>query len=278
MLIFNVTECLSLIMGIDMNFMEKIAFGLLGFVAFTYAGGAASFVAKKSNTGEFPYSETTQQAFIRECSENANKWVCGCVLARLQGSYSEKEYLKHDADLQKGREDYDFVSFLSKSVEECDEEFETEALRITEEEAKAYIDNWIKTVKRKDAVKNCPSEMKVFYGKKEAEKVCGCVYDRMAKDKKRFAQVIMEEGYPDDNDKWGLDYVVECVPDKFTPEMEKNFIKLMNEHGIPKSMSQCILKSLKKEYSLKSFVASAKENMDLFTLIFTMLATKCLVE
>ena len=61
MLIFNMTECLSLIMGIDMNFIEKIAFGLLGFVTFTYAGGAASFVAKKSNTGEFPYSETTQQ-------------------------------------------------------------------------------------------------------------------------------------------------------------------------------------------------------------------------
>lgn len=32
----------------------------------------------------------------------------------------------------------------------------------------------------------------------------------------------MEEGYPDDKEKWGLDYLVECVPDKFTPEMEKN--------------------------------------------------------
>ena len=33
MLIFNVTESLSLIIGADMSFMEKIAFGLLGFVA-----------------------------------------------------------------------------------------------------------------------------------------------------------------------------------------------------------------------------------------------------
>ena len=278
MLIFNVTESLSLIIGADMSFMEKIAFGLLGFVAFTYAGGAASFVAKKSNTGEFPYSETTQQEFMKDCSENANEWVCGCVLARLQGSYSEKEYLKLDASLQKGHEDYDFVSFLSNSVEECDGVYEAMASLITEEEAMAYIDNWFKTVKRKDAIKNCPSEMKDFYGKKEAEKVCGCVYDRMAKDKNRLAQVIMEEGYPDDKEKWGLDYLVECVPDKFTPEMEKNFIKFMNERGIPRSSSQCILKSLKKEYSLKSFIASAKENMDLFTLIFTRLATKCLVE
>ena len=261
-----------------MSFTKNIVFELLGFAAVAYAGGAAAFVAKKSNTGEFPYSEATQQAFIKDCSENANEWVCGCVLARLQGSYSEKEYLKLDADLQKGYEDYDFMSFLSKSVEECDSEYEEAASQITEEDAKAYVDNWMKTVKRKDAINNCPSKMKDFYGKKEAEKVCGCVYDHMAKDKNRFAKVIVEKGYPDDNDMWGLDYVVECIPDKFTPEMEKNLVKFMNQNGVPKSISQCILKSLKKEFSLKSFVASAKENMDLLTITFTKLATKCLVE
>lgn len=261
-----------------MSFMKKAVFGLLGLAVVAYAGGAAAFVAKNSNTGEFPYSEATQQAFIKDCSENASEWVCGCVLAKLQGSYSEKEYLKLDVELQKGNEDYDFVSFLSKSVNECDEEYEIAASQITEEDAKAYVDNWMKSVKRKDFVKNCPSEMKEFYGKKDAEKVCGCFYDRMVKDKERFARVVMEEGYPDDKDKWGLDYTIECIPDKFTPEMEKNLIKIMNQHGVPKSISQCILKSLKKEYTIKSFVASAKENMDLFTAIFTMLASKCLVE
>jgi hypothetical protein len=170
------------------------------------------------------------------------------------------------------------MSFLSKSVEECDEEYEAAASQITEEEAKAYVDNWMKTVKRKDFVKNCPSEMKEFYGKKEAEKVCGCFYDRLIKDKERFAQVVIEEGYPEDKKMWGLDYIVECVPDKFTPEMEKNLVKFMNQNGVPKSISQCILKSLKKEFSLKSFVASAKDNMDLLTITFTKLATKCLVE
>jgi len=261
-----------------MSFVKKAILGLLGFAVITYAGGAAAFVAKKSSTGEFSYSEATQQSFMMDCSENANKWVCECVLVKIQSSYSEKEYLKLDAALQKGNEDYDFVSFLSKSVNECDEDYEVAASRITEEEAMAYVDKWKKTVKRKDAVNSCPSKMKEFYGKKEAERVCGCVYDRMAKDKNRFARVIMEEGYPDDNDNWGLDYTIECIPDKFTPEMEKNLIKIMNQHGVPKSISQCILKSLKKEYTIKSFVASAKENMDLFTAIFTMLASKCFIE
>ena len=46
-----------------------------------------------------------------------------------------------------------------------------------------------------DFVKNCPSEMKEFYGKKEAEKVCGCFYDRLIKDKERFAQYCRTTGY-----------------------------------------------------------------------------------
>lgn len=115
-------------------------------------------------------------------------------------------------------------------------------------------------------------------GKKKRKKFVDAFYDRVIKDKNRFAQVIIEEGYPEDKKMWGLDYVVECVPDKFTPEMEKNLVKYMNQNGVPKSISQCILKSLKKEFSLKSFVASVKENMDLLTITFTKLAAKCLVE
>jgi hypothetical protein len=66
-----------------MSFVKKAILELLGFAVIAYAGGAAAFVAKKSNTGEFPYSEATQQAFIKDCSENASEWVCGCVLAKL---------------------------------------------------------------------------------------------------------------------------------------------------------------------------------------------------
>lgn len=255
-----------------------LLFALLLAAIDAVAGGAASYVAKKSNTGEFAFSESTRQAFLKECSENANEWVCECVLGRLQRSYSEKEYLKLDASLQKGFEDYDFISFLSTAVAACDDEYESLASLITEKDAREYVDNWVKTVKKKDFVSRCPVEMQSFYGKKEAEKVCGCFYDHIVKDKNRFVNVVMEDGYPDDNDRWGMDYVVECVPDKFTPEMEKNFIKIMNQHGLPKSVGQCILKAFKKEYSLKSLVASAQKGEDYFALIFAMLASKCVVE
>lgn len=261
-----------------MRNVKLLLIGLLFAAAYAMAGGAASFVAKKSNTGEFAFSEATRQAFLKDCSENANEWVCGCVLGRLQGSYSEKEYLKLDDDLQNGYGDYNFTSFLSDAVNACDKEYEEASSAITEEEAKTYVDNWVKSVKKKDFISGCPIEMQSFYGKKDAEKICGCMYDRLVKNKKRFAEVIMEEGYPSDDKTWGLNLVVECVPDKFTPEMEKNFLKLMNQYGLPKSMGQCILKEFKKEYSLKSFVASAKNSLEMIPLIFTMLASKCVVE
>ena len=261
-----------------MRNVKLLLIGLLVAAAYAVAGGTASFVAKKSKTGEFAFSEPTRQAFLKDCSTNANESVCECVLGRLQGSYGEKEYLNLDVELQHGYENYDFTEFLSKAVAACDEEYEAAASRISEEDAKVFVEKWVKTVKKKDFVSECPLEANAFYGKKDAEKICGCIYDRLTKDKKRFEQVIMDEGYPDDVERWGVDYIVDCVPDKLSPEMEKNFVKYMNQNGVPKTLAQCILKTFKKEYSLKSFIASAKNNEDLFTLVFTLLASKCLVE
>ena len=258
--------------------MKNIIFGLLGFAAIAYAGGAAAFVAKKSNTGEFPYSEATQQAFIKDCSENANEWVCGCVLARLQGSYSEKEYLKLDADLQKGHEDYNFMSFLSKSVEECDEEYEAAASQITEEDAKAYVDTLLKNLKKNDYLLECSADFLDIHGKKGANKICGCVYNHIVKDKSRLVQVVLKDGFPGSNDEWGMDYVLECLPDKFTPEIEKNLIEFMNQKGLPKSIGQCMLNVIKKEYSLKAFAIAAKKEKDKLLSVFMLKASQCLVE
>ena len=261
-----------------MRNVKLLLIGLLFAAAYAVAGGAASFVAKKSNTGEFAYTEATQQAFLKDCSENANEWVCGCVLGRLQGSYSEKEYLRLDAEMQRGGQDYNFTQFLSDAVTACDEEYEEESSVITEEEARAYVDKWVKTTKRRDVVDEIPPQLMEAFGKNTARKIRGCVYDNIVKDRERFVQTVMEEGYPEDNKMWGINYALDCIPEKFTPEIEKAFIKLLNERGIPKSISQCIMKSIKKEYTMKSIFAGMIADKELFVAMFTMYATKCAVE
>ncbi len=123
MLIFNVTESLSLIIGADMSLMEKIAFGLLGFVAFTYAGGAASVVAQKSKTKGFSYSYETEKIFMNECSQSANQRVCRCVFGKIKQQYSETDYWKLENDLRKNVDHPEYISYLTKAVEQCDAEY-----------------------------------------------------------------------------------------------------------------------------------------------------------
>lgn len=261
--------------------MKKFAFLLsilLSAGTLFAAGGAAAIVAKKSNTGVFPFSEATQQNFMRDCSNNAHEQVCGCVLGKLQKTYSEADYLRLDASLRKGNREYKFESFITVAVEECDAEFEKFPSKITEKEARAYVDTLLKNrVKKADYVSNCSSGMKDFYGDKTSKKICGCAYDKVFADTLRLVQTVMNEGYPDDNDSWGFDYIVECAPEKITPEIEKSMIKSLNQHGIPMSTSKCIVNAIKQEYSFKSLVEIYRNNKDqVFAAAFMIMGAKCL--
>ena len=239
------------------------------------AGGAASLVAKKSETRNFAYSQATRQNFIRDCSESASEQVCGCVLDKLQREYSEKEYLKLDASLQKGYDNVSFVDFISSAVEVCDGEYASSMPMVSEEEAKAYADWVLKDFSKKEYLPVCNEGYKNFYGEKFANKVCTCMFDRMFGDKATFVNIIMTEGYPDDNPHWGLDYTMECIPEKMTPEIEMNFINHLNQSGIPKSTSKCVVDFLKKEYSLRALVLAATNDPQGFMTFFITGASRC---
>ena len=256
----------------------KSAFFLLFIASITiYAGGTASLVAKKSNTKGYSYSNSTRLTFIRECSENANQDICYCVLNKIQQQYSEKQYLKLDADLRKNIKHNDFISFISSAADDCDTEYiinnidenalnvflnENKSLKLTEEEANEYVNTFLKDVSKKTFVSNCTSAAKDFYGEKTASKTCSCAYDHIVADIPRFTQMLMLNGYPDgtDTSNWGKEYMYECAPEKFTPEMKKRFIQIMNQKGVPQSISTCMINVFDKEYSVQAFIAAAEKN------------------
>ena len=106
----------------------KFTFILLFITSITiYAGGTASLVAKKSSTKGYSYSISTRLTFIQECIEEANQDICFCVLDKIQQQYSEKQYLKLDADLRKKINHSDFVTFISEAANTCDEEYALQA-------------------------------------------------------------------------------------------------------------------------------------------------------
>ena len=91
-----------------MRNLKIILLGMLVAVACVQAGGSASVVAKKSKAKGFTYSFETRERFVGEC--------------KIQQQYSEVDYWRLENDLRKNIDHPNYIAYLTKSVEECDQE------------------------------------------------------------------------------------------------------------------------------------------------------------
>ena len=251
-----------------MRYSRKLFFVLLALVALVHAAD---------------YSQATRSFFLKDCTREASEKECLCVLEQLQGKYSEKVYLAHNADMQEGNGNVEFVSFMMSAAMSCvmANEDVGDALdgvpgELSDDDMKLLFSAIKKDLPKKDFVKGCAPEAKAVFGEKMANSVCGCAYDRVVGDFDRFAKMVKEEGAPGASNTWGADYIVECTPEGYSPDVEKNLLKLLNENGVPKSVGQCFLKTLEKEYTLRALVAASVKNSEAFQMIIMGLAMKCM--
>lgn len=250
----------------------------LTFSIASFAGGAASLVGKKAASSERVFSPATQFDFIKECNQNADAELCSCVLDKLQQNYSEDEYLKLDADLRNNKSRPKFTAFINSAVDECSKESPEEATAsgVSEKEAKEYVENYFKGTSKEDFVSYCNTNISTILGPKAAQKTCKCSYDHMMANKAKFVQMVMDYGIPGDDDtRWGAENLSACAPEKFTPEIEQNLIAFLNQNSVPLSYSKCIVKVLKKEYTLKSFILSGLRNKAELLSIMSPLLVQC---
>lgn len=263
------------------------------FSAFVFADGAASLVGKSSKVKSYTYSPILKFEFMNDCSENANRDVCECVLDKLQLRYSEETYQKLDSDLRRGMEHPDFVKYISDASTECDlavkspeteppaesdfsQDLPAPAVGVSEAEATEFVNNFKKNFPKKNFVKECVETTSKFFGTAALQKSCGCAYDKMLSDKPRFIDMVMRQGYPGQNSSWGAEFKLDCLPEKFTPEIEKNMVNFLNEVGIPLSAAKCIIATTKKEYSLKSFAKAVFNSQESMAAMLMMGSLKCL--
>lgn len=251
-----------------MHYFRNIFLGLLAFAAMAQTAD---------------YSLATRSSFLKDCTREASEKECLCVLDQLQGKYSEKVYLAHNADMQEGNGDMEFISFMMSAATGCvlASEDMGEALaegsgELSDDDMKLLFSAIKKDLPKKDFVKGCAPEAKAVFGEKMANSVCGCAYDRVVGDFDRFAKMVKEEGAPGASNAWGADYIIECTPEGYSPDVEKNLLKLLNENGVPKSVGQCFLKTLEKEYTLRALVAASVKNSEAFQMIIMGLAMKCI--
>lgn len=263
------------------------------FSAFVFADGAASLVGKSSKVKNYTYSPILKFEFMNDCSENANRDVCECVLDKLQLRYSEETYQKLDSNLRRGMEHPDFVKYISDASTECDlavkspeteppaesdfsQDLPAPAVGVSEAEATEFVNNFKKNFPKKNFVKECVETTSKFFGPAALQKSCGCAYDKMLSDKPRFIDMVMRQGYPGQNSSWGAEFKLDCLPEKFTPEIEKNMVNFLNEVGIPLSAAKCIIATTKKEYSLKSFAKAVFNSQESMAAMLMMGSLKCL--
>lgn len=229
------------------------------------------------------YSQSTRKAFMQDCTQGANEKECLCVLDKMQNQYSEKVYLNYYAGMRKGTGDADFITFMVSAATGCvltsgdgGELFNGASTELSDEEIKLLFNTIKQQMPKKDFVQGCAPEAKDVVGDRMAREVCGCAYDRMVADYDSFVKMVKEEGMPGASDTWGVDFVIDCVPENFTPDVEQNLIKYLNHEGIPLSTSQCLLNVLKKEYTLRAFMAASVKNSESFQMILMGLAAKCM--
>lgn len=83
--------------------------------------------------------------------------------------------------------------------------------------------------------------------------------------------MIMEKGYQN----WSDEYMIECAPEEYTPHTIQFFVNTLNGSGIPKSVAQCMINVLKKEYSFKSFITANFERSTAYNLMINTAYSKC---
>lgn len=255
-----------------------LLFVLLTAAIFAQAGGIAELVAQRSSSVGFSYQEGIQLSFLHNCSINANEQICKCVLNHLQRKYSENEYRKIDSDLRDGIENKTFTSFILNAADECNMQFGNAIPTISEDEAKAYVDSILHLVTRKEFVEDCTPGFTNILDKKSAAKVCGCIHNNINKDPSHLVDAVIKNGYQIETNFWVVDYMMDCLPNKITPEMRRNLVKFLNEKGVSKSISECAVNSFAKEYSLQAFIKITLTNPETFSTIFKGMVSKCAME
>ena len=248
----------------------------------------ASIMANAQNRG---YSAPTRDKFLKSCKEGVEAPICDCVLKKLEAKYDEATFNKYESELAKGKEDAAYVNFIVQSTTDCGEALDAASAAQNQGSASAGLglapeDLMIfkailqSPMFKDNFVQSCTVQSMEWLGANQADKSCNCAFDRLIKDDKFIGGVIGSMGADGSDfniDKWGYDFIEPCLPKQFPAEMDNAFIKECLKAGdANKATCECVLKSIKKDYSVRSLMKTAIEDEKKLELDITLKAAQCL--
>ena len=247
----------------------------------------ASIMANAQNRG---YSAPTRDKFLKSCKEGVEAPICDCVLKKLEAKYDEATFNKYESELAKGKEDAAYVNFIVLSTTDCGEALDASAaqnqgsasagLGLAPEDLMIFKAILQSPMFKDNFVQSCTLQSMEWLGANQADKSCNCAFDRLIKDDKFIGGVIGSMGADGSDfniDKWGYDFIEPCLPKQFPAEMDNAFIKECLKAGdANKATCECVLKSIKKDYSVRSLMKTAIEDEKKLELDITLKAAQCL--
>lgn len=257
------------------------------------ASGAAAVVAKTAGKS---YSEPTRREFLKGCQENVEAPICECVLQKLSAKYDENKFKDLERQLSIGIEDPDYVNFIVNATTECGAAYDggsknspqdkgsqgglnIAGYEVSAEEMMILMAMLQSPMLKDNFVQSCTVESMEWLGANQADKTCKCAYDRLIKDNTLLTKMLMESGDGElaNFDKWGFILVEPCLPKQFPAEMDNAFIKeCMKAGDVKKATCECVLKSIKKDYNVKSLIKTSFEEPKKIELDMTLKAAQCL--
>lgn len=247
----------------------------------------ASIMANAQNRG---YSAPTRDKFLKSCKEGVEAPICDCVMKKLEAKYDEATFNKYESELAKGKEDAAYVNFIVQSTTDCGEALDASAaqnqgsasagLGLAAEDLMIFKAILQSPMFKDNFVQSCTVQSMEWLGANQADKSCNCAFDRLIKDDKFIGGVIGSMGADGSDfniDKWGYDFIEPCLPKQFPAEMDNAFIKECLKAGdANKATCECVLKSIKKDYSVRSLMKTAIEDEKKLELDITLKAAQCL--
>ncbi|MCQ2106916.1 MAG: hypothetical protein MJZ26_14130 [Fibrobacter sp.] len=276
------------------NFKTAVALFVTLLASTSYAAsGAAAVVAKTAGKS---YSEPTRREFLKGCQENVEAPICECVLQKLSAKYDENKFKDLERQLSIGIEDPDYVNFIVNATTECGAAYDggsknspqdkgsqgglnIAGYEVSAEEMMILMAMLQSPMLKDNFVQSCTVESMEWLGANQADKTCKCAYDRLIKDNTLLTKMLMESGDGElaNFDKWGFTLVEPCLPKQFPAEMDNAFIKeCMKSGDVKKATCECVLKSIKKDYNVKSLIKTSFEEPKKIELDMTLKAAQCL--
>lgn len=127
-------------------------------------------------------------------------------------------------------------------------------------------------------VQSCTAQSMEWLGVNQADKTCNCAYNRLVKDGKFINQIMSSiNGDNIDFEKWGFEFIEPCIPQNYPAETDNAFVKECLKAGdVDKATCECVLKSIKKDYSVRDLMKTAFEDQKKLEVDIILKSAQCL--